>query len=158
MPALPAWPASMGSWTITSTLMCGPAWRPVSLEELWLPAPNRGKDRIIPGAAGAVAKPRRKDSRTVGVPLWISGAVNQAGTPNADPIEGFQANIDALNAGVVTPPTLPTVTRTSTLTMPNAASRTAAIVVEDFEFTREDGFGAFGRAVLTITIPAGEHS
>lgn len=147
----------MGGWEIGSTNMCGPAWRPVSLEQLWAPAPNRGKDRVIPGASGAVAKPRRADSRTIAMPFWLTGAVTQAGSSNSDPVEGFVDNVDTINA-LVAPPTLPTVTRTSTLTMPDASERTAAIIVESFEYEAEPAFGALVRAVLTITIPAGAHS
>ncbi len=155
MPALIPWRSNMGGWTIGSTNMCGPAWQPMDLEQLWLPAPNRGKDRVIPGASGAVAKPRRADSRTVAMRFWLTGAVDQTGSAHSDPVEGFVENVDTISA-LVTPPTLPTVTRTSTLTMPDATTRTASILVESFEYERESG--TLARAVLTITIPAGAHT
>lgn len=147
----------MGSWTISSTLMCGPAWRPIDLEDLWAPPPNRGNNRTVPGVTGQLAKPRLIDARTVDVPFWITGACDQSGTPHSDPMEGFVTNVDTIWAGVVTPPTPPTVTRTSTLTMPDASTRVASILVEGFDYKREQGFGALARAVLTITIPAGAH-
>lgn len=157
MTALPPWPANMGGWTIDSTNMCGPAWRPETLEDLWGPGPNRGSDRVIPGAPGALAKPRRVDARTVAVRFWLTGAVTQAGASNTDPVAGFVANVDVL-AGLVAPPALPAVTRTSTLTMPGGGSRTAQIIVESFDYQREASFGALVRAALTITIPAGAHT
>ena len=82
-------------------------------------------------------------------------AVDQTGSAHSDPVEGFVENVDTISA-LVTPPTLPTVTRTSTLTMPDATTRTASILVESFEYERESG--TLARAVLTITIPAGAHT
>lgn len=156
MTALPAWNSDRGSWTITSTLMCGPAWQPVAIEKLWKGAPNRGKTRVVPDVAGSIAFAMVAAERTLDVELLITGSVNQAGVAHSDPVEGFVANVDSIWA-LVTPPTPPTITRTSTLTMPNASTRTAAIVVEDFDYSRETGFSTLGRGVLTITIPAGAH-
>lgn len=157
MTTLPTWNTDRGSWVIDSTTMTGPAWRPLSIEELWKGAPTRGKTRVIPGVDGSTAYLRQKAERTIDVALWITGSVNQAGTPNADPVEGFAANVDTLFA-LVAPPTPPTVTRTSTLTMPDGSTREAEIIVEDFDYKREDGFSHLARGVLTITIPSGEHT
>ena len=156
MTTLPTWNTDLGSWVIDSTTMTGPAWRPLNIEELWKGAPTRGKTRKVPGVAGSTAYARLKTERTIDVALWITGSVDQSGTPNADPVEGFQANVDTLFA-LVAPPTPPTVTRTSTLTMPDASTRVAEILVEDFDYAREKGFSHLARGVLTITIPGGAH-
>lgn len=156
MAGLPAWNSNMGDWEIGSTSMCGPAWQPMDIEQLWLPAPNRGTDRVVPGVSGRTAKPRYVDARTVPVRLWLTGAVDQSGSANSDEVEGFAANVATL-AALVTPPTSPTVTRTSTLTMPDDTELEAEILVESLEYERVEAFGPLARAVLTITIPGGAH-
>lgn len=156
MTVLRAWPANMGSWSIGSQSMCGYAWQPLNLEDLWLPAPNRFSNRVVPGVAGSTGYRPRKAERTVPVQLIISGDANQAGTPNGDAVDGFVDNVDTLTTNVIDPPTAPNTTRTSTLTMPDASTRTAGIQVVGFEISRVGT--ALARAVLTITIPAGEHT
>lgn len=154
MPSL-VWPSAMGSWSIDSTLMCGPAWRPDNLEVFWMPPPNRGTERDVPGVVGSVAYGHLAASRTVDVWLKVSGATDQAGSANANETAGFQANIDTLWA-LVSPPTMPTVTRTSTLTMPDASTREAEIIIKEMsDPVRESG--NLARLALTITIPAGAH-
>lgn len=157
MTSLIPWRSARGSWTIDSVTMTGPAWQPTAIEELWKGAPTRGSSRVIPGVAGSTTYARLAAERTIDVELLITGVVDQAGSTHSDPVEGFAANVDSIWA-LVDPPTLPTVTRTSTLTMPDASTRTAAIVVEDFDYAREPGFSTLGRGVLTITIPAGAHT
>lgn len=156
MTALIPWRTALGGWTIDSVTMTGPAWQPTAIEELWKGAPNRGKTRVVPGVNGSTAYARLAAERTIDVELLITGAVDQAGSAHSDPVEGFVANVDSIWA-IVTPPTPPTITRTSTLTMPDASTRVAEIVVEDFEYAREPGFSTMGRGVLTITIPGGAH-
>ena len=157
MTTLRTWNTDLGSWVIDSTTMTGPAWRPLNIEELWKGAPTRGKTRTVPGVAGSTAYARLKAERTIDVALWITGSVDQSGSPNADPVEGFQANIETLFA-LVDPPTPPTVARTSTLTLPDGTVKTADVLVEDLTYQREKGFSHLARGVLTITLPDGEHT
>lgn len=157
MTTLRTWNTDLGSWVIDSTTMTGPAWRPLDIEQLWAGAPTRGKTRTVPGVDGSTAYARLKAERTIDVALWITGSVDQSGSPNADPVEGFQANIETLFA-LVDPPTPPTVARTSTLTLPDGTVKTADVLVEDLTYQREKGFSHLARGVLTITLPDGEHT
>lgn len=157
MARLRTWPqATMGGWDIDGQDMSGPAWQPLNLEQLWLPAPNRVRNRVVPGVAGSTAFRPRVAERAVDIQLIIAGDVNQSGTPNGDETEGFTDNIDTITTNVVDPPTAPTKTRTSTLTMPDGTTRTAEIQVVGFSY--EPIGNNMARGVLSIVIPAGEHT
>lgn len=143
----------MGGWTIDGVVMAGPGWRPVNLEVLWQPPPNRGTNRVVPGVAGSLARRRVQTERRVDVLLLIGGQVDQAGTPHSDPTEGLVANIDTIWT-IVEPPV--DATRTSIVTMPDGTTRTAEIQVEAMTDAAKAGPN-LARAALTITIPAGAH-
>ena len=157
MARLRIWPqAVMGGWDIDGQDMSGPAWQPLNLEQLWLPASNRVNNRVIPDVTGSEPFRPRKAERSVDIQLVIAGDVDQTGSSNSDETEGFTDNIDTITANVVDPPSAPTKTRTSTLTMPDGTTRTAEIQVVGFEY--QPIGNNMARGVLTITIPAGEHS
>jgi hypothetical protein len=144
---------ALGALTINAVLMHRGAWDCVDVLELWEAADQRGSDRIIPGVAGVIPFLRRPTVTKHSLPMVISGAVNQAGTPNVDPIAGLQANIDYLNANVVTGSVAADGTVAASIVMPSGATRTANIHVLALRLGKRVSWNTL--ATLDISIPAG---
>lgn len=148
-----SWDACDGDLTIDGVAMRGPAWGIVDLTDLWVLATMRGSSRIIPGATGVIANPKRRTITRVDLPFVVIAHYDRLGAYQADAGIGLQTNLDYLNTNVITPPTLPDRTRTATLDMPTGANRTAEIQVVGFEPRQKSG--ADRLFSLTLEIPAG---
>lgn len=130
------------------------AWEWLDLSPLWQGADKRGSDRLVPGAAGVVAYPRRPTVSVRALEGYIYGFRDVNGTVFTNVRTGLEANVSFLqeewesDIGVAADGT-----RTATLHMPSGATRTGAVHVIALRLA------AFGptsaRAVLELSIPAG---
>lgn len=129
------------------------AWKVVDLSPLWEGPDVRGGDRLIPGAAGVRAYPRRATVSQRSLPMLVFGAVDQDGAPYPDPREGLETNFEYLRTNVADPTNLGAGTRVAVLHLPSGATRTADVHVEAL---RPGPLGPSSmRAVLTLSIPGG---
>lgn len=149
------WNSAAGGLTIGGVDMTGPAWQVMNLHVLWLPAEQRGSDKIIPGVAGRKAYQRFADATTRTLELKITGTVDRLGATNSDRFEGLQANIDYLITNVVNPPGTGDGTRSLVLTMPDATTRTEPVHVLGMDFGAINEAGVWVRATMDISIPSG---
>lgn len=123
-----------------------------SVLQLWTPRSHRGRNVVIPGAAGTRPKPRRVDESIYPMKLVIVGAVDDTGAVNSDVYEGLQENIAAVEA-IIASPTPPTATLSATLTMPDASTLTAD--VQCGPLLIGDKFLDMVQATFELIVPAG---
>jgi hypothetical protein len=143
-----------GDLTIDGVPMRCPAWAVLDLTDLWLPASVRGNNRIVPGAAGVIANPKRKTITRRSLVLAITGGFDLDGNENANPWVGLRDNIAYLVANVIDPPALPAVTRSAVLSLPDASTATADVQVFDLQLVHK--VDAVGTWTFELEIPAGE--
>src|ERR1043165_5436525 len=97
-------PLCQGALTIAGVSMHTPAWIVVVLTPLWVKVDTRGgPNRAIPGIAGRVSYPRRKDETAHSLPFVVHGEVDRTGAVQANPWVGLQTNLDYLYANVIAP-------------------------------------------------------
>lgn len=109
-----------------------PAWRTRNLFVLWAGPATRGQDRVVPGAAGVLAKPRRAASRRVSLEMAVFGSVDWTGAPAVDERAGLWANVAHLRSNVTDPTGVGDGTRTLVLFTP-AGTVAGPVHVEGFE-------------------------
>jgi hypothetical protein len=142
-----------GAWGIL-----GDATGRGGLIHLWAGFDVRGEDRVLPGAPGVIAYPRRITKTRHDLRLLIVGdVIGQTGVPASNAIEGLAANIEYLRANVIAPVASSTGTRAASLTVPGAATRTADIHVLKMTIQEYmlDECGSIAVTTLQIDIPAG---
>jgi len=144
-----------GDLTIGGVAMNGTAWKVLNLLELWLPASQRGSDRLIPGSAGVLAQRRRDTVTQRSLQMLISGEVTYLGATSGDTFERLQINIDYLRANVVAPTGTGDGTRSAVLTMPDGTTRTEPVHVTGFELGEYRQDAGWAKAVLELSIPSG---
>ncbi len=146
---------NQGGLTIGGINMFCPAWRIDNLYELWLPADQRGQDRVRPGVSGLLAVKRRDTATRKSLRMLIVGDVDRTGAASSSKMAGIYTNIAYLRDNVVAPTGTTDGTRSAVLTVPGGATITEPIHVTGLEVSdlREDG--AWVRAVLEISIPSG---
>jgi hypothetical protein len=146
---------NQGGLTIGGVDMFCPAWRIDNLYELWLPADQRGQDRVRPGVSGLLAVKRRDTATRKSLRMLIVGDVDRTGAASSSKMAGIYTNIAYLRDNVVAPTGTTDGTRSAVLTVPGGATITEPIHVTGLEVSdlREDG--AWVRAVLEISIPSG---
>lgn len=149
------WNTAAGNLTIGGVAMNTPAWTVLNLSVLWSPADQRGSDRLIPGAAGVVAYPRRATVTRHSLQMLISGTHDRTGSAAANAFTGLQVNIDYLLANVVNPTGVGDGTRSAVLTMPDGTTRTEPVHVVGLEVSDVVGNATWARAVLELSIPSG---
>jgi hypothetical protein len=150
------WNTNAGGLTIASIDLCNGGWcRTLNLIDLWLPADQRGSDKVIPGVSGVKARPRRDTVTRRSLRLQIAGDITYAGSTAGDAYERLQTNIEYLRANVVAPPGTSTGTRSAVLTMPDGTSRTEDVHVTGFELGKYAEDARWALAVLEISIPSG---
>ncbi len=143
-----------GTLTINGVNLHTYAWCALDLRPFYMPQAYRVNNVTIPGAHGK--RPYRYwiDEATYDVPMFITGRVNSAGTPNANPFLGYQTNILYLTAHLLTPPT--GATYTASILLPSAATISADVQVLDFKYQAFDPQARFfQKASLTVRVPAG---
>lgn len=128
------------------------------LVHLWAGFEVRGEDRLLPGAPGVIAYPRRLTKTKHDLRLLIVGdVIGQTGAPASNTTEGLATNIEYLRANVIAPVVSTTGTRAATITVPGAASRAASIHVlgMKIESYMLGDCGSIAVTTLQIDIPAG---
>lgn len=146
---------TQGGLTIGGVNMFCPAWKVENLYELWLPADQRGQDRVRPGATGTLPVRRYATATRKSLRMLIVGDVDRTGAATSSLMDGLYDNLKYLNDNVVAPTGATDGTRSAVLTLPDASTLTEPIHVTGLEVSdiREDG--AWVRAVLDISIPSG---
>lgn len=110
-----------------------PAWEHLDIQALYSGPGVRGDNRVMPGAIGRRALPKRADETTRTLTLAIFGFERWDGTVNADPIAGLWENIGHLMAFVIDAPTTPDSTRLAKIVRGTEPELTARIQVLGFE-------------------------
>lgn len=142
---------AMGALTINNVSMHTEAWHVLDLFQLWTFPDRRGDNALIPSFEGRRAYPRIVDQTVYTLPFFVTGACNEAGVPNADPMAGLQTNLDYLWEEVVSPD-WPDATMPAELEMPDGQVRVAEVQV-DIVFGAH--YTADAEGVLILTVPAG---
>jgi len=132
------------------------AWAVVDLTPLWLPAMQRGRNRIIPGASGMIVNRRRKTQTLHPLTLVVSGGTDLNGNPYTDVWDGLYQNMLYLKQQVFDPPGGSAVSRTAVLTLPDASTLTAEVQIEDVSAV--DRKGPVHIYTMDLILPMGEFS
>jgi hypothetical protein len=149
------WNSAAGGLTIAGISLTTTWCRVENLIDLWLPADQRGQDRLIPGSAGVLAQQRRDTVTRRSLRLTIAGDVTYTGATTGDAFERLQINIDYLRANIVAPTGTTNGTRSAVLTMPDATTRTEDVHVTGFELSGYAEDARWARGVLELSIPSG---
>lgn len=149
------WNSAAGGLTISGISLTTTWCKVMNLIELWLPADQRGSDRIVPGASGALAQQRRDTPTRRGLQLVIAGDVTYTGSTSGDAFERLQINLDYLRANIVAPTGTTNGTRSAVLTMPDGTTRTEDVHVTGFDLGTYAEDARWVRGVLTVSIPSG---
>lgn len=132
-----------------------PAWVTSDMDDLWGSADVRGDDVVIPGAAGALAQPRRRTATKATVELQVMGDTDWEGGAYANPAAGLATNCAHLLA-LTDPPGTTDGTRTAILHFPTGApvaTKTGPVHVLRLRLSRKSRDFAIGQ--LELSIPAG---
>lgn len=149
------WNSAAGALTISGISLTTTWCKVMNLIDLWLPADQRGGDRIVPGASGALAQQRRDTATRRGLQLVIAGDVTYTGSTSGDAFERLQINLDYLRANIVAPTGTTNGTRSAVLTMPDGTTRTEDVHVTGFDLGTYAEDARWVRGVLTVSIPSG---
>lgn len=111
----------------------------------------RGENVTIPGAAGKVARKKRRDEKTFVLPMVLSGQHSMTGIENQDVVAGLLTN-QILLTSYLAPPASPNTTRSASLLLPTGVTRLAEVQCA-LEFVKR---GAdYMLVMLLLTVPAG---
>lgn len=149
------WNSAAGGLTISGISLTTTWCKVMNLIDLWLPADQRGGDRIVPGASGVLAQQRRDTATRRGLQLVIAGDVTYTGSTSGDAFERLQINLDYLRANIVAPTGTTNGTRSAVLTMPDGTTRTEDVHVTGFDLGTYAEDARWVRGVLTVSIPSG---
>lgn len=89
-----------GELIIGSVSLMTPAWWTLDVSPLWDSPTKAGANVRIPQRGGRHAYRRWPDETTYQLEMHVNGAVNQSGTPYANPVMGLKTNQDYLIANV----------------------------------------------------------
>jgi hypothetical protein len=137
----------------TVVLALDGAWELIDPTPLLGEGPARGSNRVVPGTAGTVFRPKvRGEFRDV-LQLDVWGEKNAAGSPYANYRVGMKTNIEYLrtnllvaNVGAVT----------MTYTFPDASTRTGTCEVLSITPSSRSQTGNWTVCALEVVIPAGK--
>ena len=149
------WNSAAGGLTIAGISLTTTWCRVENLIDLWLPADQRGQDRVIPGSAGVLALQRRDTVTRRSLRLTVAGDVTYAGATSGDAFERLQINLDYLRAQIVAPTGSGNGTRSAVLTMPDGTSRTEDVHVTGMELSDYAEDARWARVVIELSIPSG---
>ncbi len=149
------WNSAAGGLTIGGISLTTTWCKVLNLVDLWMPADQRGDDRIVPFYAGVLAQPRRDTVTRRSLRLVVAGDVTYTGATTGDAFERLQINVDYLRANIVAPTGVSDGTRTAVLTMPDGTTRTEAVHVTGMELGRYAEDARWLLATLDLSIPSG---
>jgi hypothetical protein len=152
------WSTAAGDLTIGGVAMNCAGWKLLgdSLARLWMPADQRGDDRLIPGAAGVLAQRRRNTVTTVSLEMLISGLADRTGTAATGTyVAQLYQNIVYLRDNVVAPTGATDGTRSAVLTVPGGSTLTEPVHVVGLKLGDGSTDGRWQKAVLELSIPSG---
>lgn len=139
-----------------------PGWRVANTLELAKPARLRGtKPRVIPGAAGGVALPLRRDVTERVLNVHVYGRADADGIPYPSEIDGLAANLAFLSRAWAAVPTTADGTRQLTLyrfgSWPDAGMTAVAgpVQVLDMDWDSTE-MPVAANMVVRLVLPAGE--
>jgi hypothetical protein len=147
--------ALVGDLVIDEFALNTVAWRVENLYEWWLPATQRGNDKIRPGVDGVFAVRRRKTATRRTLQMFISGEVDAFGVPYDNPFEGLSTNLYLFEVNLVDPVATPDGTRTALLTLPNGNQRGGPVHVLGMEVSDITPTSRYCHAVIDVSIPGG---
>lgn len=131
-----------------------PAWEHLDIHLLYSGPSTRGENRILPGAAGRRALPKRADETNRTLSLAIFGFERWDGEPYDDAVQGLWANIAHFTTTVIDTPLTPNGTRTARLVGNGVRDLSATIQVLGFEIDEAYSPAAVS-ASLDIAVLAG---
>lgn len=149
---------AFGAWGI-----CGDERGRGGLLHLWTKFMVRGQDRLLPGATGVIAYPRRITATPCDLRLLVVGDIDgQTGAAATDAVETLADNLTYLTTNVTLPVVSSTGTRSCTLTVPGQSNRTAnahilGLEIESYMLMPECQ-GAIAVTTLKLSIPGGRFS
>lgn len=85
-------------WDIGGVSLDTHAWGRNVWETGQAPPEPRGTDLVVPNRPGAVLRPRVADSRTITLPMWVTGQVDADGVVSATPKTLFESQWTVLRA------------------------------------------------------------
>lgn len=144
-----------GSLSIAGITLTTTWCRVQNLPELWMPADQRGTDRLVPGSAGVVGVQRRDTVTRRTLRLVIAGDVTYTGATTGDAFERLAINVDYLRTNIVAPTGTTDGTRSAVLTMPDGTTRTEDVHVTGMELGRYAENARWLLATLELSIPSG---
>lgn len=146
----------VGDLTIDAFALNCEAWHVENLYEWWLPAEQRGSDKIRPGVDGSFAVRRRRAATRRQVQMFISGGCDATGTPHPNYMEGMAANLYAITTAIVDPTGTGDGTRVAVLTLPDGWTRTGDVHVLGMQVSEMRRDAKHCYAVIDVSIPGGE--
>lgn len=147
--------SNAGNLTIGGVAMFCPAWRVDNITELWLPAEQRGTDKVRPGVAGRKAIKRRDDATRRSLRMLVVGDVDRTGAATSSLLAGLYTNIAYLRDNVVNPTNATDGTRSAVLTVPGGTNITEPVHVTGMEISDLRQDGGWARLVIDLSIPSG---
>lgn len=130
-----------------------PAWCVTNMIALYGGPGVRGSNRVIPGAAGVLALPRRATETQVSLELVVSGSHDLNGVAYGDPCMGVRLNLRYLVVNLVSPGTA--ATRAAVLHLPDGVSTLGAQVQVLGPLQPARAVANHARATIDLLIPAG---
>jgi hypothetical protein len=130
------------------------------LVHLWTKFDVRGEDRLLPGATGVLAYPRRMTVTRCDLRFLVAGdMIGQTSTPATDSIQGLATNLEYLRANILAPVVSATGTRAAVLTVPGQSNRSASVhvlgmVIQSYALSLGCD-GSIAITTLQLSIPGG---
>jgi hypothetical protein len=132
-----------------------PAWEHLDIQALYSGAATRGENRVMPGAAGRRALPKRADETTRTLTLAVFGFQRWDGTVNSDPVAGLWENIGHLHEFIIDTPATPDSTRLAKIVRIGQPDLFARIQVLGFEVDETYSPAAVSASMDIAVIPGG---
>lgn len=134
-----------------------PAWILDGYPKIWTELEFRTDEVLLPTAPGRRSYPSRLDQAEIEMTLYLTGSVNSADVPYADPWMGYYTNVQALWSNVFSPVNTGRGTRPAELTLPDGST----VLTADVKFSPLRGIDevddpTYATLRTTLTIPAGQ--
>lgn len=132
-----------------------PAWDVTNYTPLWFQHAVRGDNLTLPSTQGRRAYPLALHEGNYSLVIYVTGVVDQFGTPFPDPWHGLRHNLDTLWTYVCSPVLTGDGTRACVLEVPGGANRNADVQFEPLLPIGETSDPQLATFALNMRIPAG---